>query len=158
MSDAQSSSPNAPRRGGGWAVVALLLAATVAAGAAWQLGWLGPQAGSGRAEKAPQPLYFTLGPELIVNFEGGGRARYLQLGVELMTFDEKALPALELHAPALRNNLILLLSDKTYEELITREGKEKLAAAALGVVREAMTEQYGSPVVETLYFTSFVMQ
>jgi len=136
-------------------VVALLLATSLAAGAAWQLGWLGPRVSD--ADKPPQPLYFALG-ELIVNFEGGGRARYLQLGIELMTYDEKALPQLELHAPVLRNNLILLLSDKTYEELITREGKEKLAAAALDEVREAMTERYGRPVVETLYFTNFVMQ
>lgn len=157
MSDAKSSSSGAPRGGAVWAIVALLLVAGLAAGAAFQLGWIGPRIASGE-EKPRQPLYFTLGPELIVNFEGGGRARYLQLGIELMTYDEKALPALELHAPVLRNNLILLLSDKTYEELITREGKEKLAAAALEEVRDAMTERYGSPAVETLYFTNFVMQ
>ncbi|HEX6993014.1 MAG TPA: flagellar basal body-associated FliL family protein [Gammaproteobacteria bacterium] len=154
MSDPQSSS--APRRGGFSTIVALVLAAALAAGAAWQFGWLGPRYAV-EPEK-PEPLYFKLGPELIVNFEGGGRARYLQLGIELMTYDKEALPALELHAPVLRNNLILLLSDKTYEELITREGKERLAAAALEVVRQAMTERYGSPVVETVYFTSFVMQ
>ena len=154
MSDAQSSS--APRRGGASTIVALALAAVLAAGAAWQFGWLGPQRIAEPVK--PEALYYKLGPELIVNFEGGGRARYLQLGIEVMTYDKKALPALELHTPMLRNELILLLSDKTYEELITREGKEQLAAAALEVVREAMTEQYGSPVVETLYFTSFVMQ
>lgn len=154
MSDAQSSS--APRRGGFSTIVALVLAAVLAGGVAWELGWIGPRFAA-EAEK-PEARYFKLGPELIVNFEGGGRARYLQLGIELMTYDQKALPALELHTPMLRNNLILLLSDKTYDELITREGKEQLAVAALEVVREAMTEHYGRPVVEMLYFTSFVMQ
>lgn len=147
-----------PRRGAKWAFVALVLVLAAAAGGAWQLGFIGSGAAAGGVEQAPEPNYFTLEPELIVNFAGGGRARYLQLGIELMTYDADAVAALELHAPVLRNNLILLLSDKTYDELISREGKEQLAATALEEVRAVMTARYGSPAVETLYFTNFVMQ
>lgn len=157
MSDAQNNNA-AARRGSAWTTIALLLAAVLVGGAAWQLGWIGPQNAAGRPEPLRVPQYFTLDPALIVNFEGGGRARYLQLGIELMTYDPKALDAIELHAPVLRNNLILLLSDKTYDELITREGKELLAEAALEEVRTVLTERHGSPAVETLYFTNFVMQ
>lgn len=150
MSDAQSS--NARRGGGFFATVVLLLMVGLAAGVAWELGWLD------REPAQPQPHYVKLGPELVVNFDGGGRVRYLQLGVEVMTYDKEALPALELHTPLLRNNLILLLSDQTYDELITREGKERLAATALEEMRKVMAELYGQPVIETLYFTTFVMQ
>lgn len=158
MSDGQNNNAAPRRSGGAWAVVALMLAGALAGGAAWQLGWIGPHAAASRLEPQPVPHYFTLDPALIVNFEGGGRARYLQLGIELMTYDPKAVDAIELHAPVLRNNLILLLSDKTYDDLVTREGKERLAEAALEEVRAVLAERHGSPAVETLYFTNFVMQ
>lgn len=138
-------------------MLSMLLAVALAGGAAWSLGWL-PVGASAQAEVTPPPLYYTLDPNLIVNFEGGGRVRYLQLGIELMTRDEKAREAIELHAPVLRNNLIMLLSDQTYDELLTRDGKEALREAALAEVQAVMTERFGAPGIETLYFTSFVMQ
>lgn len=145
------------RLSGPMTAVSMLVAAVLAAGAAWNLGWLQPLAPDG-AEAPAEPRYFTLDPNLIVNFEGGGRVRYLQLGIELMTRDEQALEALERHAPVIRNDLILLLSDKTYDELMTRNGKEALREAALEQVQAVLSERYGGPGVEKLYFTNFVMQ
>lgn len=159
----EAQTPPAPqtKRGGrAWIVIAAaLLVAGGGLGAAWTQGWP-PFAAAAEAEQAVEapPLYYTLDPNLIVNFEGGGRVRYLQLGIELMTHDEKALDALALHSPVLRNNLIMLLSDQSYETLMTREGKQSLQRDALAEVRDVMQQRYGDPAVETLYFTSFVMQ
>ena len=58
----------------------------------------------------------------------------------------------------LRSNLILLLSDQSQDTLLSREGKEALRAEALAEIQRVMTELGGRPVVEALYFTSFVMQ
>jgi flagellar FliL protein len=58
----------------------------------------------------------------------------------------------------IRNNLILLFSEQTYETLSSREGKRKLADAALEEVRKILREQSGNASVEALYFTTFVMQ
>lgn len=152
--------PQQKSGGKGWIMItAVLLAAAGGAGVAWQQGLLS----SGTADAAKPvaqlpPRYFTLDPNLIVNFEGGGRVRYLQLGIELMTRDNEALAALQLHSPVLRNNLIMMLSDQSYETLMTRAGKESLQQAALEEIQTIMAERYGSPAVETLYFTSFVMQ
>ncbi|HEY8519067.1 MAG TPA: flagellar basal body-associated FliL family protein [Gammaproteobacteria bacterium] len=104
------------------------------------------------------PIYFALEPGLIVNFDGGGRVRYLQIGIEFQTRDPKAAEAFAQHAAVVRNNLIMLLSEQSYEQLITREGKEALREAALAEVQSVMSELYGDPAVETLYFTNFVMQ
>jgi flagellar protein FliL len=151
-----------PKSGGKGLTVAAVALLVIGAGggAAWYLGGP-PFAGSGadveQQVEAP-PIYFTLDPNMIVNFDGGGRVRYLQLGIELMTREPKAVDALQLHAPVLRNNLIMLLSDRPYDTLVTREGKETLREAALAEVQSVMTERYGRPAVETLYFTSFVMQ
>ena len=153
--------PQAKSGGKGWIMIAaVLLLAGGGLGAAWTQGWppfAAAPAEAGQPVEAP-PVYYTLDPNLIVNFEGGGRVRYLQLGIELMTRDGKAVEALTLHSPVLRNNLIMLLSDQSYETLMTREGKESLQQAALAEVQSIMQQRYGDPAVETLYFTSFVMQ
>ena len=85
-------------------------------------------------------------------------SRFLRVGIELMTYDKEGVHALEKHAPVLRSNLILLLSDQSQDTLLSREGKEALRAEALAEIQRAMTELDGHPVVEALYFTSFVMQ
>ena len=113
---------------------------------------------SARAESHGDPIYFTLADNLVVNFRSPGGTRFLQVGIDLMTYDEEGLHALEKHAPVLRSNLILLLSDQSQETLLSREGKEKLREEALAEVRQAMEELHGGHVAEALYFTSFVMQ
>lgn len=157
--EAQTGPAQQPARRGNGAIWFVLLIVAGGLGAAWSQGWppFAPRVDASQPVEAP-PLYYTLDPNLIVNFEGGGRVRYLQLGIELMTRDRAALEALRLHAPVVRNNLIMMLSDQSYDVLMTREGKESLQQAALEEVRDIMEQRYGRPAVETLYFTSFVMQ
>jgi flagellar FliL protein len=109
-------------------------------------------------EPHAEPIYFTLAENLVVNFRSTGGTRFLQVGIDLMTYDETAEHALEKYSPVLRSDLILLLSDQEQDRLLSREGKETLRAEALAEIRGVMTELHGSPVVEALYFTSFVMQ
>lgn len=109
-------------------------------------------------EALKDPVYFTLADNLVVNFQSRQGTRFLQVGVNLMTYDSGALDALEVHSPVLKSDLILLLSDQTEEQLLSREGKEQLRADALSSLRSAMTQLHGEPVIEALYFTSFVMQ
>jgi flagellar FliL protein len=158
--DAVPAEAGAPPRKRGKLLIGIAVLLLAAGGAgAWY--FLQPAPTDAAVENAPSaapPLYFVLDPGLVVNFEGGGRVRYLQLGIELQTRDPRALEALKLHAPVVRNNLILLLSGQSYEQLLTREGKEALRAAALAEVQAVLQERYGSPAVDTLYFTNFVMQ
>ncbi|HEX6999679.1 MAG TPA: flagellar basal body-associated FliL family protein [Gammaproteobacteria bacterium] len=150
------SDPTAPRRGGSFVLLSIVLIVLIGGGvASFLLLW--PKLHAEPRGEQP-PIYFALDPGLIVNFEGGGRVRYLQVGIEFQTHDPAAVEAFAQHAPVVRNSLIMLLSDQSYEELVTREGKEALRQAALAEVQAVMTERYGSPAVETLYFTNFVMQ
>jgi flagellar protein FliL len=142
-------------------LVAMVLLVGAGGGGAWYFGLFGQAAGPGQAveKEAPkQALYYTLADNLVVNFRNPGGVRYLQVGIDLMTRDPEALPALKTSAPVLRNNLILLLSDQSESDLSTREGKEAVRAKALAEVRSAMQKLYGSPAVDELYFTTFVMQ
>lgn len=157
----------ASRRGGRGLLITLVLLVLAGGGgaAAWFGGFIGPKRSAADGEAAAQekpPLYYTLADNLVVNFRKGGGARYLEIGIELMTRDPKTLEALKTQTPVIRNNLILLLGDQTYESLATREGKEALRTAALAEVQSALgelgAEGEGGPGVESLYFTTFVMQ
>jgi len=59
--------------------------------------------------------------------------------------------------PLIRNNLLLLMSNRNYQSLMSREGKEKLRLEALDEVR-AVQKKEGGADIDDLLFTSFVVQ
>ena len=158
----EEAPPAGKRKGKGpmWVVLALVLTAG-AAGGAWYAGVI-PGSGNEPSDAKPieraDPIYHTLDENLVVNFQGGSRTRYLQVGIEVMSRDPQAIEALRSHNAVIRNNLIMLLSDQSSEDLATREGKETLQRAALAEIQAVLQERYGDPGIESLYFTSFVMQ
>ena len=61
--------------------------------------------------------------------------------------------------PRIRNDLLLILGNQSYETVSKLEGKEELRKRCLESVRAVVAESGGEgPAVEALYFTSFVMQ
>ncbi len=110
------------------------------------------------AEEPRQSFYFEIKPEIVVNFPGTERPRYMQLALTLVTYDEAALDALKLHSPVVRNDLLLMLSGLDSGPLMTREGKDAMRKMALETIRKIMLERYQSEVVEDVYITRFVMQ
>jgi flagellar FliL protein len=75
-----------------------------------------------------------------------------------MTRDAKVKEDITKHFPQVRNNLVLLLSAKTYEELNTVEGKAALRKQVLKEVQKVLEAETGKEGIEDVYFTSFVMQ
>ncbi len=117
-----------------------------------------PEADSAKEEPAGPAKYIPMEPAFVVNFPEGSKARFLQITMELMTRKPEVDKLVELHMPAIRNNLVLLFSSQTYERISTLEGKEALREEALGVVQEVLEQETGDPGVEAVYFTSLVMQ
>ncbi|HHH38744.1 MAG TPA: flagellar basal body protein FliL [Sedimenticola sp.] len=103
-----------------------------------------------------QPLYYKLAPSLVTNVQG--RARYIRCDIQLMTRKQAALEALKLHAPAIRHELLLLLSDQQGEALKDPKGKEELRKTALAAVQGVMQGLTGTRAVDELFFTSFFVQ
>jgi flagellar protein FliL len=119
------------------------------------------EATEGDAEEsatAGEAVYFSLDPPFIVNFTGKSRARFLQVSIEGLTRDIKVKEDITKHFPQVRNNLVLLLSGQTYEELNTPEGKTALRKQVLKEVQKVLEAETGKEGVEDVYFTSFVMQ
>ena len=107
---------------------------------------------------AKQPaVYYAIDPPLVVNFEEGSVVRFLQITMEVMAHDQPAIDGVQKNIPLIRNNLLLLMSNRNYQSLMSREGKEKLRQEALTEVR-AVQKKEGSPDVDDLLFTTFVVQ
>jgi flagellar FliL protein len=109
------------------------------------------------AEKGP-PKYLAMDPPLVVSFEDRSAIRFLQVTVEVMARDDKAIEAVNTHMPVIRNNLLMLMGGKTLTDLTGREGKEQLRQESLSEVQRILKDNTGEPGIEDLYFTSFVVQ
>ena len=108
--------------------------------------------------EAKPTFYHEFKPEVVVNFPGDASPRYMQLAITAVTQDEAAVAALELHAPAIRNDLLMRFSGMESGPLAAREGKEAMRKQALETIRGIMKQRYGEEAVEDVYFTRFVMQ
>lgn len=106
-------------------------------------------------EAAPlEPLFVKLHPPLVVNFTHQGVLRYLQATLQMMHTDQEVIDTLEQHMPIIRNNLILLLSDQSYDDFSSKSAKEDLRDSIADTIAETVPAE---PRVE-VYITSFVMQ
>lgn len=162
---AEAAGAAGPKSGKGRMVILLVALAALGAGGwfAWQTFMVddavdGALAGEDAPGSRSNANYLPLDPPLVVNFAAGGQLRYLQVSVEVMARDAKAIGTVDRHAPAVRNALIALFSERDYEALLTRAGKEALRQEALEVVRAELTMLTGQPQAEDVYFSSFVMQ
>ncbi len=112
-----------------------------------------------KEEVVVPPIYVTLDPPFVVNFEAEAAVRFLQVTVSVMTHDIHMQELLKDNDPRIRNDLLMLLGNQKYESISTREGKEKLQADSLAAVRAVVKGAGGEPEkIEALYFTAFVMQ
>jgi flagellar protein FliL len=102
--------------------------------------------------------YFSLDPPFVVNFTGKSRARFLQVSIEGLTRDISVKEDITKHFPQVRNNLVLLLSSKTYDELNNQEGKAALRKQVLKEIQKVLEAETGKEGIEEVFFTSFVMQ
>ena len=147
-------------------IVSAVLAAAAAGGGVYfmnrgkdEQGAQSAKEATGKVEPKAPAQYVKFDPPFVVNFEAKGMMRFLQVSIEIMTRDPVTADLIKLHDPMLRNELLLLLGNQTYEAISTREGKEALRGQALAAVARIIAAEGGdAKKVEQLYFTSFVMQ
>jgi flagellar FliL protein len=115
-------------------------------------------AGAAKGEgEAKASMFLAIDPPLVVNFEDGAAVRFLQISMSVMCKDQKCIDSVTKNLPLIRNNLLLLMSNRDYQSLMSREGKEKLRLEALAEIRAAQKKQGGDD-IDDLLFTSFVVQ
>ncbi|MCL2829573.1 MAG: flagellar basal body-associated FliL family protein [Betaproteobacteria bacterium] len=150
-------------------VVALVLVAVLGVGGFMLLGNHGDADDEAAVEQpAPKkkkktiraaPVYVVLDP-FTVNLKPEDGDHYLQLAISVEVDDTADGERVKLFMPKLRNEIMLLLSDKLPSKLATKEGKEALAIEIrthMNAVLEPGGKRGDIPVSEVL-FTSFIVQ
>lgn len=79
-----------------------------------------------KAELAAPPTYLAL-ENMVVNLADPGGDRFAQIGITLELSDAKASDEIKQYLPTIRNAILLLISQRSSEDLLRREGKEALA-------------------------------
>ncbi len=116
------------------AVVAVLLAGGVGAGVWFFMKSQAPaHAEEAKPAPAKPPAYLPL-ETMVVNLADPGGERFAQLGITIELTEDKAAERIRAFLPSIRSAILLLVSQRTSEELLTRQGKEKLAADIAVVV------------------------
>lgn len=85
-----------------------------------------PAASAKHAEKGA-PVFVPL-DQFTVNLADREAERFAQVGVTLEMEDAKAGDKVKTYMPAIRNNILLAIADKTAAQLLDREGKRRLAS------------------------------
>jgi flagellar protein FliL len=141
-----------------------------------------PAAATPRIDPKSPPLFMALEP-FTVNLADREAERYAQLGITLEISDSKVADQLKAYMPALRNNILMAIADKTAVQLMDREGKLKLAseiqretARVLGYTPEAAaaaatesaqdadggprkkSKKLVEPPVRAVHFSNFIIQ
>lgn len=102
--------------------------------------------------------YIDLKPAFTVNLAPEDPVGFLQISLQVLTFDDDVAEELEKHKPLIRNNLVVLFGKQSSAELRAAEGKERLQKSALDTVQTVINKHGSGGEVDNVFFTSFVMQ
>ena len=84
-----------------------------------------PKSAVSAAPKVP-PAYLPL-DSMVVNLADPGGERVAQVGITLEVSDIPSVDKVKAFLPTIRSGVLMLISQRTAEELLTQEGKQKLA-------------------------------
>ena len=123
----------------------------------------GDQSAEAEVEEAVEvsrgdPSYIDLKPAFTVNLAPEDPVGFLQISMQVLTFNDDVAKDLEKHKPLIRNNLVVLFGEQKSAELRAPEGKEKLQQSALELVQTVINQHGSGGEVDNVFFTSFVMQ
>jgi flagellar FliL protein len=83
-----------------------------------------PKAAAHAAPKTP-PVYLPM-DSMVVNLADPGGERVAQVGITLEVIDAKASDTVKAYLPTIRSSVLMLISQRTADELLKAEGKDKL--------------------------------
>ncbi|ATB69285.1 flagellar biosynthesis protein FliL [Sulfurospirillum diekertiae] len=103
--------------------------------------------------------HLTIGPmypmaQFVVNLLSESGNRFLKVAVDLELSDVKLQPEMDHKKSLIRDIIIRTFSSKTFEEISTLKGKDKLKEEVLDKINENLSDGQ----VKNIYFTDFVVQ
>ena len=161
-------------------VVGLVLVLALGGGGAWFLMSKKAAASDEDVEEVSHaspktPPTFLPMDNMVINLADPGGEKVAQVGITLELNDVKAVDKVKVYLPAIRSGILLLISQRTSEDLLQIEGKEKLAEDILAetmrpfggghavdpsdkkAVAKAKKKALEGP-VRAVHFSSFIVQ
>ena len=141
-------------------IIGVVVLALVGAGAAFFLMKKGASDEEGdaveeEAAHAPAPQHDPKAPptflplaSMVVNLADPAGNRFAQLGITLQVADAKTGDDLKVYMPSIRNGILILISQRTADQMLAIEGKEELAQAIIGEISNVMGYDYEDPNAE----------
>jgi flagellar FliL protein len=96
-----------------------------------------------RDPKTP-PTFLPL-DSMVVNLADPGGNRFVQLGITLQLEEAKIAEDMKPYMPAIRNAILMLISQRTAEQMLAVEGKEDLSQNIIAEVSHIMGFDYVDP-------------
>ena len=111
-----------------------------------------------KADPKSPPTFLPL-ENMVVNLADPGGNRFAQVGITLQVDSQATSDALKVFMPSVRNGILLLLSQRTTDELLQVQGKEQLAADIIAEISRQMgyDNRRQNP-VQAVLFSSFIVQ
>ncbi len=103
--------------------------------------------------------HLVIGPmypmaQFVVNLLSESGNRFLKVSIDLELSDAKLQPEMDHKKSLIRDIIIRTFSSKTFEEISTLKGKDKLKEEVLDKINENLSDGQ----VKNIYFTDFVVQ
>lgn len=125
------------------------------------------------ASPGTPPTFLPL-ENMVVNLADPGGNRFAQLGITMQLENAKTGEDMKAFMPAIRNSILLLISQRTSEEMLLVEGKEKLSRDIIAAISKEMGYELDEPEadasdkkrkrrgprnpVQAVLFSSFIVQ
>jgi flagellar FliL protein len=155
-------------------VLGLVVVLAAAAGAAWYLGIL-PHGAAKEAEQGEPHAGAAAAPEaehgkatgkvgtvgsmrpldpFLANLADENAARYLKLSLQVEFVDADPPAAFDARLPQIRDVILTLVTSKTFADIRTPEGKERLREDIIDRINHVLAKD----AVKSVYFTEFIVQ
>ncbi len=113
--------------------------------------------GDAAAKKAP--AYVSLGKPMVLNLATDGRRlAFLQIQADVLVKDDTAKAIVEANIPAIRNQLILMLSEQNAADMKTPAKREEIRKKVTTAVRDMIEEMTNNNDIDEVLFSSFLVQ
>lgn len=132
----------------------LLLALLLGVNPAWSA-----EGEEGEEVVAKTSSYVSLGPPMVLNLSNDSRRlTFLQLQADIVIEDSNSEMLIKPHVPAIRHQLIVLLSEQKVSDMKSSAKREEIRKIATTQVQELITGLTGSEDVGDVLFSSFLVQ
>lgn len=125
-------------------------------------GQVGGQAWSAEDEEEEvklESIYISLGSPLVLNLSSKrSRNTYLQLTADVLVKDSDSEELIKTHIPAMRHQLIVLLSEQPARDMKSPSKREEIRKLAAAKIQELVAELSNNEDISDVLFSSFLVQ